>query len=142
MSILGIVDIFQDCITYLPSQIKPLHVQEFVTGTGMFHATFWNMPFIYLLNPLGAACGSCNLNKDFRALLPDLLSDVLSQILMDMDRGEEEFYDMVMVAFEEKKKEFNGFGLGDGNVYLELPGIKRREARNVTLHKDQMVLKK
>lgn len=61
---------------------------------------------------------------------------------MDMDREEEEFYDMVTLAFEEKKKEFNGFGFGDGKIYLEIPGIKRREARNVSLHKDQMVLKK
>ena len=67
---------------------------------------------------------------------------MLSQILKDMDRQEDEFYDMVLSAFEEKKKDYSGFGPSDGNLHLYVAGVKKRDAHHVILNKDQIVLKK
>jgi hypothetical protein len=98
-----------------------------------------------LLTLVGGPCGSFNLNKDFRAALPELLSDVLADILHDMDVTADEFYDIVLKEFEEKKKDFNGmdlFGLADGNIYLDINGIKLRQARHVILRRNQMVIRR
>jgi len=135
----------QDCIAYIPSQIQPLHVQELVTGSGksILMVKYCNCE-LYLTSygRLGAPCGSCNLNKDLRKALPNLLSDVLHAIVNDMDVTQSEFYDLVLKDFEMKKREYKCFLPTDGDMILDIPGIKMRDARNVILRKNQMIIKK
>ncbi len=75
-------------------------------------------------------------------MLPSLLSDVLHAMLNDMGVTESEFYDLVLNDFEKKKREYKCFLPTDGDMILDIVGIKMRDARNVILRRNQMIIRK
>ena len=85
-------------------------------------------------------CGSSSLNRDFLAILPDLIGQVLNDIPQDMGISKEEFLTSAVTSFEDQKKRFDGHAKWQGDVHLYLKGMKIYTSCNATRVQNRLIL--